>query len=215
LTKYYDILLQIGLYSHQLPVIIVAYNLIKYRRVPITDKLLYFFIIYNGIVILIEQFILLGRIDNFNPIFNIQSIIDTGLILLFLGLIVNKKAYFNLSFIITILFCILGILEITTWGSISAINTLSNSIGKFLVAISSVYAIYQLTSSITTPFNKGYIVLTLTFLFYTILSLIIALFEEIIRQNYNSFFEKIWMLQITLGLLFNVSISFGIWLMKK
>jgi hypothetical protein len=215
LTKYYDILLQIGLYSHQLPVIIVAYNLIKYRSTTITDKLLYFLVIYNGIVILIEQFILFGRIDNFNPIFNIQSIIDTGLILLFLGLITNKKTYFNLSFFITILFCILGILEITTWGSISAINTLSNSIGKFLVAISSVYVIYQLTSSIITPFNKGYFVLTLTFLFYTILSLIIALFEEIIRQNDNSFFEKIWMLQITLGLLFNVSISFGIWLMKK
>jgi hypothetical protein len=63
--------------------------------------------------------------------------------------------------------------------------------------------------------NKGHLVVVLTFLFYTLLSLVIALFEEIVRENNDSFFEKIWMIQISLGILFNVSLSFGIWLMKK
>lgn len=208
-------MLQIGLLSHQLPVLIVVYNLLKYRGAPLMEKLLYFFVLYNGIVILVEQFILLGRLNNFNPIFNIQSFLDTTLFLLILSLILNKQWFIKLTVVVTILFCLFGIIEIMNWNSLYSINTLSNSIGKFLVVISSVYVVYQLSTSISSELNKGHLVIILTFLFYTLLSLVIALFEEIVRENNDSFFEKIWMIQISLGILFNVSLSFGIWLMKK
>ena len=208
-------MLQIGLWSHQLPMLIVVYNLIKYRGVTLMERLLYFFVVYNGIVILVEQFILLGKINNFNPIFNIQSFLDTTLFLLTLSLLLNKQRFFKLTIVVTILFCLFGIIEMLNWSSIYSINSLSNSIGKFLVVISSIYVIYQLTSSISTELNKGHFVVILTFLFFTLLSLIIALFEDIVRANNDSFFEKIWMIQISLGIIFNVSLSFGIWFMKK
>ncbi len=195
--------------------LIVVYNLIKYRGVTLMERLLYFFVVYNGIVILVEQFILLGKINNFNPIFNIQSFLDTTLFLLTLSLLLNKQRFFKLTIVVTILFCLFGTIEMLNWSSIYSINSLSNSIGKFLVVISSIYVIYQLTSSISTELNKGHFVVILTFLFFTLLSLIIALFEDIVRANNDSFFEKIWMIQISLGIIFNVSLSFGIWFMKK
>ncbi len=207
--------MQIGLWSHQLPILIVFHNLLKYRGLILIERLLYFFVLYNGIVILVEQFILLGRINNFNPIFNVQSFLDTTLFLLILSFILKKQHFIKLTILVTILFCLFGIIEILNWSSIYSINTLSNSIGKFLVAIGSIYVIYQLTTSISTEFNKGHFVVVLSFLFYSLLSLIIAMYEEIVRDNNDSFFEKIWMIQISLGILFNVSLSFGIWIMKK
>jgi hypothetical protein len=48
----------------------------KYNNFSKFEKLLYFFFIYNAIITFIEQFILDGRINNFNPIYNIVLIID-------------------------------------------------------------------------------------------------------------------------------------------
>lgn len=215
LSLIFNKLIDIVLLSYHLPFILVIVNFIRNKSNSRFELLLFVFISYSAILVLFEQFILFGYINNFNPIYNIQTIVDTTFILLIIATSIQNQKIFKVSFVTIVLFCLFTFYEIFYLRDIYSINYLSNSISKFLISIYCIIAIYQYETYHISENNFGKKMIIYIFLLFSLFSLTIALLEEIIRSDNNSLLEKIWMIQIILVLLYNLTMSYALWILRK
>jgi hypothetical protein len=210
LIHYYLIL--IGYISYYIPFIIVLLNLKKYNNHSIFERLLYFFVSYNFISIIIEQFILDDSIDNFNPIYNIVTIIDFCTIIAIFSKILHGvgRKYFNYTILIYLL---VSISELLFVNDLFSINLFSNNLSKSLIIIIAGITIYF--SEIKIEITSSQKIFTYTLFMYSILTLPIALFEQFIRLETSDYLHIIWSLNILFALFYNLFLSVSLWKLKK
>jgi hypothetical protein len=210
LIHYYLIL--IGYISYYIPFIIVLLNLKKYNNHSIFARLLYFFVSYNFISIIIEQFILDDSIDNFNPIYNIVTIIDFCTIIAIFSKILHGvgRKYFNYTILVYLL---VSISELLFVNDLFSINLFSNNLSKSLIIIIAGITIYF--SEIKIEITSSQKIFTYTLFMYSILTLPIALFEQFIRLETSDYLHIIWSLNILFALFYNLFLSLSLWKLKK
>lgn len=210
LIHYYLIL--IGYISYYIPFIIVLLILKKYNNHSIFERLLYFFVSYNFISIIIEQFILDDSIDNFNPIYNIVTIIDFCTIIAIFSKILHGvgRKYFNYTILIYLL---LSISELLFVNDLYSINLFSNNLSKSLIIIIAGITIYY--SEIKIEISSSQKIFTYTLFMYSILTLPIALFEQFIRLETSDYLHIIWSLNILFAIFYNLFLSLSLWKLKK
>ncbi len=210
LIHYYLIL--IGYISYYIPFIIVLLNLKKYNNHSIFERLLYFFVSYNFISIIIEQFILDDSIDNFNPIYNIVTIIDFCTIIAIFSKILHGvgRKYFNYTILVYLL---VSISELLFVNDLFSINLFSNNLSKSLIIIIAGITIYF--SEIKIEITSSQKIFTYTLFMYSILTLPIALFEQFIRLETSDYLHIIWSLNILFALFYNLFLSLSLWKLKK
>lgn len=210
LIHYYLIL--IGYISYYIPFIIVLLNLKKYNNHSIFERLLYFFVSYNFISIIIEQFILDDSIDNFNPIYNIVTIIDFFTIIAIFSKILHGvgRKYFNYTILVYLL---VSISELLFVNDLFSINLFSNNLSKSLIIIIAGITIYF--SEIKIEITSSQKIFTYTLFMYSILTLPIALFEQFIRLETSDYLHIIWSLNILFALFYNLFLSLSLWKLKK
>jgi len=210
LIHYYLIL--IGYISYYIPFIIVLLNLKKYNNHSIFERLLYFFVSYNFISIIIEQFILDDSIDNFNPIYNIVTIIDFFTIIAIFSKILHGvgRKYFNYTILVYLL---VSISELLFVNDLFSINLFCNNLSKSLIIIIAGITIYF--SEIKIEITSSQKIFTYTLFMYSILTLPIALFEQFIRLETSDYLHIIWSLNILFALFYNLFLSLSLWKLKK
>lgn len=213
----FDLLLNIGLISYYLPLLFVVYYLFnkKNNKHTVFDRLLFFYITYNGIIVIIEQFILNGRINNFNPIYNIVTIIDFCTIIAIFTKILHeaeKKLLKILKFIIVI-YLIFSIYELLFVNDLFSINIYSNNLSKSLIIIITSITIYL--SEIRINITKSQKIFTYLLYMYNIFTLPIALFEQFIRHNTSHYFHVLWSLNIMFVIIYNLFLTLTLWKLKK
>lgn len=210
LIHYYLIL--IGYISYYIPFIIVLLNLKKYNNHSIFERLLYFFVSYNFISIIIEQFILDDSIDNFNPIYNIVTIIDFCTIIAIFSKILHGvgRKYFNYTILVYLL---VSISELLFVNDLFSINLFSNNLSKSLIIIIAGITIYF--SEIKIEITSSQKIFTYTLFMYSILTLPIALFEQFIRLETSDYLHFIWSLNILFAIFYNLFLTLSLWKLKK
>ncbi len=213
----FDLLLNIGLISYYIPFLYILYYLFnkKNNKLTVFDRLLFFYITYNGIIVIIEQFVLNGRINNFNPIYNIISIIDfCSIIAIFKEILkeVDEKLLKILKFLILI-YPFFSIFELIFVNDLFSINIYSNNISKSLIIIISSIIIYL--SEFRINISKSQKIFTYTVFIYSILTLPIGLFEQFIRHNTSDYFHILWSLNILFVIFYNLLLTLSLWKLKK
>lgn len=211
---FFDLLLNIGLTSYYIPVLFVLYysNNKKNNRLDSFERLLFFYVTYNGIIIAVEQFILNGRIENFNPIYNILTIIDFCTIIAIFSKILHGvgRKYFNYTILIYLLASISELLYVN---DLFSINLYSNNLSKLLIIIFAGITIYF--SEIKIEITSSQKIFTYTLFMYSILTLPIALFEQFIRLEASDYFHILWAINVLFGFLYNIFLTISIWKLKK
>jgi hypothetical protein len=208
-------LILIGILSYQIPFLIVLLNIKKYNNFSIFEKTLYFYVSYNAIISFVEQFILDGRINNFNPLYNILTIIDFCTIIVIFSKILHnasEKLLKLLNYIIVV-YLIISISELLFINELFSINIYSNNLSKSLIIIIASITIYL--SEIKITITKSQKIFIYTIFMYNILTLPISLFEVFIRFKANYVFFIIWSLNILFAILYNLSLTLALWKWKK
>ncbi len=215
MSIYYELLLKIGTLSYYIPFLFVLFLLIKNKSYTSFEWLLFFFILYNGILIFIEQFILIGNVNNFNPIYNTVTIIDFFTIVAIFSNILKDAGQKSLKFLnyIIVIYILANVTELMFFSDFFSINLFSNNLSKTLIIILSIITIYF--SEINIKFISSQKIFTYSILFYSILTLPISLFEEYIRLEPNSVFFILWSLNILIAIFFNLFITLSLWKLKK
>lgn len=187
----------------------------KYNNFSKFEKLLYFFFIYNAIITFIEQFILDGRINNFNPIYNIVLIIDFCTIIAIFSKILQDSSQILLKILNYVLvgYLLVCIVELLFVNDLFSINLFSNNLSKALIIIIAAITIYF--SEIKIEITTSQKIFTYTIFIYSILTLPIALFEQFIRLEATDYFHILWSLNILFVILYNLFLTFSLWKLKK
>lgn len=212
----FELLLTIGYSSYYIPFMFVIILLLKnHSKSSSYECLLFFYIIYNGLAAALEQFILNGRINNFNALYNILTIIDFCTIIAIFTKILqeaDKKLLKMLKFLILI-YPIFSIAELLFVNDLFSINTYSNNLFKFLIIIIASISIYF--SEIKINITKSQKIFTYSIFIYCILTLPITLFEQFIRLKESAYLFIIWSLNILFAILYNLSLTLALWKWKK
>jgi hypothetical protein len=212
----FDLLITIGLSSYYIPFMFVIILLLKnHSKRSSYERLLFFYIIYNGLAAALEQFILNGRINNFNALYNILTIIDFCTIIAIFTKILqeaDRKLLKMLKFLI-LFYPIFSISELLFVNDLFSINIYSNNISKSILIIISSIIIYL--SEIRINISKSQKIFTYTVFMYSILTLPIALFEQFIRLKASDYFHILWSLNILFTILYNLSLTLALWKWKK
>ena len=216
MAEYFDVLLIIGLASYYLPFMFVIISLLKkHAKRSSYVRLLFFYISYNGLTAAVEQFVLYGRINNFNPIYNILTILDFCIIVaIFIKILqdADKKLLKILTFII-IFFAFFSIAELLFVNDLLSINIYSNNLSKFLIIIIASITIYL--SEIKIEISTSQKIFTYTVFMCNILMLPIAWFEQIIRHVKSDYFDVLWSLNILFVTFYNLFLTLSLWKLKK
>jgi hypothetical protein len=214
---FFDILLNIGRTSYYIPFVFVLYYFfkIKNNRYSNFEHLLFFYVIYNGIAVAVEQFILDGHIGNFNPLYNIVTIIDFFTIIAIFTKILKDSSQKLLDFLkyILVVYLLVCIIELLFINDLYSINLFSNNLSKALLIIMAAITIYF--SEITTEITSSQKIFTYTVFMYSILTLPIALFEQFIRLETSDYLHFIWSLNILFAIFYNLFLTLSLWKLKK
>jgi hypothetical protein len=204
-----------GFYSYYIPFLLVIKILLTNSKLYKFDRLLLFFISYNAVIVFIEQFYLFGKIENFNPIYNIQTILDFYVLYLLLkSIIVEIKSSLNLFFKITsFLFIILFVLDTFFIRDLSTNNYFETIIAKFLIIILSFYTSYLI--EFKENYNKGRKIFVHTILIYSFTTFSISLFEEYYRSKENDQLFVTWIVLFLLTILYNLGLTISLWKLKR
>jgi hypothetical protein len=211
----YSSLVKIGVYSYYLPFLLVLFLLYNKNSFSKFEYLLFFFVTYNALLQLIEELFLDGRIDNFNPIYNIQTIVDFCSIISIFSILLkdfNPKIKKQFNYLI-LLYVLISISELLFINDLFSINLYANNLSKFLIIIIASFTIYL--SEIKIKITSSQKIFTYTIFIYSILTLPITLFEEFIRFKLNSVFIILWSLNILFVILYNLSLTLALWKLKK
>lgn len=212
----FNLLITIGYSSYYIPFMFVIILLLKnHAKRSSYERLLFFYIIYNGLAAALEQFILNGRINNFNALYNILTIIDFCTIIAIFTKILqeaDKKLLKMLKFLILI-YPIFSIAELLFVNDLFSINTYSNNLFKFLIIIIASISIYLSEIKINIP--KSQKIFTYSIFIYCILTLPITLFEQFLRLKVSNYLYIIWSLNILFAILYNLSLTLALWKWKK
>jgi hypothetical protein len=211
----FDLLLTIGFSSYYVPLTLVGYLFIISKRLTMFDRLLFFFVFYNAVIVLVEQFFLEGKINNYNPIYNIQTIVDCCVIILLFSIILkdfNPKIKKQFNYLI-LLYVLISISELLFINDLFSINLYANNLSKFLIIIIASFTIYH--NEIKLKITSSQKIFTYSNLFYTVVTLPIALFEQYIRLHSDDYFFIIWSLNVTFTILYNLSLTLALWKLKK
>jgi hypothetical protein len=213
----YNLLANIGLISYYIPLLFVVYYLFNKKNNKLTnfERLLFFYIFYNGIIVIIEHLILKGRINNFNPIYNILTIIDFCTIIAIFTKILHEadKNLLKILKFIIVIYLIFSIYELLFVNDLFSINIYSNNLSKSLIIIITSITIYL--SEIRINITKSQKIFTYLLYMYNILTLPIALFEQFIRHNASDYFFILWSLNILFVIFYNIFLSLSLWKLKK
>ena len=216
MAEYFDVLLIIGLASYYLPFMFVIISLLKnHAKRSSYVRLLFFYISYNGLTAAVEQFVLYGRINNFNPIYNILTILDfCTIVAIFIKILqdADKKLLKILTFII-LFFAFFSIAELLFVNDLLSINIYSNNLSKFLIIIIASITIYL--SEIKIEISTSQKIFTYTVFMCNILMLPIAWFEQIIRHVKSDYFDVLWSLNILFVTFYNLFLTLSLWKLKK
>lgn len=211
----FNLLLNIGRSSYYIPFLFVIFLLLKNNKHSTFERLLFFYILYNGILIAVEQFILFGQIGNFNPLYNIVTIIDFFTIIAIFSIILEnsgRKLLKLLKYIslVYLLFCFTELLFVN---DLFSINLFSNNISKSLIIIIAGITIYF--SEIKIKISSSQKIFTYTLFMYSILTLPITLFEQFLRLKVSNYLYIIWSLNIFFAVLYNLFLTLSLWKLKK
>ncbi len=176
---------------------------------------MFFFISYNGIAIIIEKLVLTDRFKNFNPIFNSLTIIDFCTIIAIFSKILHEAGpkILRLLKYFTVICLSISIIELLFINDLFSINIYTNSISKCLIIVVASITIYL--SEIKITITQSQKIVTYTVFAYSILTLPIALFEQIIRLNESTYLHIIWSLNIFFTLFFNLFLTLSLWKLKR
>lgn len=204
-----------GFYSYYIPFLLVIKILLTNSNLYKFDRLLLFFISYNAVIVFIEQFYLFGKIENFNPIYNIQTILDFYVLYLLMKSIIDEiKSSLNLFFKITsFLFIILFVLDTFFIRDLSSNNYFETIIAKFLIIILSFYTSYLI--ELKENYNKGRKIFVHTILIYSFTTFSISLFEEYYRSKENDQLFVTWIVLFLLTILYNLGLTISLWKLKR
>jgi hypothetical protein len=213
----FNLLLNIGRSSYYIPLLFVLYYLFKIKNNRYTnfERLLFFYVTYNGIVIAVEQFILDGHIENINPLYNIVTIIDFFTITAIFTIISNNLGEKILKFLkyLIVTYLLISITELLFVNDLYSINLYSNNISKSLIIIFAGITIYY--SEIKIEISSSQKIFTYTVFMYSILTLPITLFEQFLRLKASNYLYIIWSLNILFAFLYNLSLTLALWKWKK
>jgi hypothetical protein len=213
----FNLLLNIGRSSYYIPLLFVLYYLFKIKNNRYTnfERLLFFYVTYNGIVIAVEQFILDGHIENINPLYNIVTIIDFFTITAIFTIISNNLGEKILKFLkyLIVTYLLISITELFFVNDLYSINLYSNNISKSLIIIFAGITIYY--SEIKIEISSSQKIFTYTVFMYSILTLPITLFEQFLRLKASNYLYIIWSLNILFAILYNLSLTLALWKWKK
>ena len=215
MQEFYETIIVIGFYSYYLPLTLVVFLLLASKQLPKFDRLLFFFILYNAVIVFIQQFILEGKINNYNPIYNIQTIVDFCTIILLFSIILkdfNSKIKKQFNYLI-LLFVLISIFELLFVNDLFSINIYANNLSKLILIIIASVTIYL--SEIKLKISSSIKIFTYTILFYNIVTLPIALFEQFIRLTISDYLYNIWSLNIFFVILYNLFLTLSLWKLKK
>lgn len=215
MNERYELFLNLGSLSYYIPLLFVLFLLIKNNKHSTFERLLFFFVMYNGILMLIEQFILNGRINNFNPLHNIVTILDFFTIAAIFTTILQSVSEKILKFIkyLFVTYLLISITELLFVNDLYSINLYSNNISKSLIIIIAGITIYF--SEIKIEITSSQKIFTYTLFMYSILTLPIALFEQFIRLKESNYLYFIWSLNIFFAILYNLFLTLSLWKLKK
>jgi hypothetical protein len=213
----FNLLLNIGRSSYYIPLLFVLYYLFKIKNNRYTnfERLLFFYVTYNGIVIAVEQFILDGHIENINSLYNIVTIIDFFTITAIFTIISNNLGEKILKFLkyLIVTYLLISITELLFVNDLYSINLYSNNISKSLIIIFAGITIYY--SEIKIEISSSQKIFTYTVFMYSILTLPITLFEQFLRLKASNYLYIIWSLNILFAILYNLSLTLALWKWKK
>ena len=215
MNERYELFLNIGSLSYYIPLLFVIFLLLKNNKHSTFERLLFFFVIYNGILMLVEQFILNGRINNFNPLHNIVTIFDFCTIIAIFTIIlhnVDEKILKFLKYLI-VTYLLISITELLFVNDLYSINLYSINISKSLIIIIAGITIYF--SEIKIEITSSKKIFTYTLFMYSILTLPIALFEQFIRLKVSNYLYIIWSLNILFAIFYNLFLTLSLWKLKK
>jgi hypothetical protein len=216
MPEYFKVLTTIGFASYYLPFMFVIISLLKnHAKRSSYERLFFFYIIYNGLTTAVEQFVLFGHINNFNPIYNIITILDFCTIAaIFIKILhdADKKLLKILTFII-LFFAFFSIAELLFVNDLFSINIYSNNLSKFLIIIIASITIYL--SEIKIEISTSQKIFTYTVFMCNILMLPIAWFEQIIRHGKSDYFDILWSLNILFVTFYNLFLTLSLWKLKK
>jgi hypothetical protein len=216
MAEYFDVLLTIGFASYYLPFMFVIISSLKnHAKRSSYERLFFFYISYSGIATAVEQFVLYGHINNFHPFHNILTILDFCIIAAIFTKILqdaDKKLLKILTFIILI-FPFFSIAELLFVNDLFSFNIYSNNLSKFLIIIIASITIYL--SEIKIEISTSQKIVVYTLFTYNILTLPIALSEQIIRHEKNEYLDIIWSLYILFAILYNLFLTLSLWKLKK
>lgn len=211
----YKTFIDIGAFSYFVPFLLVLFLLFTKKSFSKFEYWLFFFVTYNALLLLIEYFFLDGVIKNYNPIYNLVTIVDfCVLIKLFSCLLkdFNPKIKKQFNYLI-LLFVLISISELLFIHDLFSINLYANNLSKFIVIIIASSTIYL--SEIKLKISSSQKIFTYTILFYSIATLPIALFEAFIRLKANDVFFILWSLNILFAILYNLFLTLSLWKLKK
>ena len=216
MAEYFDVLLTIGFASFYLPFLFVIISLLKnHAKRSSYVRLLFFYIIYIGLATAVEQFVLTDRINNFHPFHNILTILDfCTIVAIFTKILQNadKKLLKILTFLILI-FPFFSIAELLFINDLFSFTIYSNNLSKFLIIIIASITIYL--SEIKIEISTSQKIVVYTLFIYNMLTLPIALFEQIIRHEKSEYLNIIWSLNILFAILYNLFLTLSLWKLKK
>jgi hypothetical protein len=212
--SFFYLLMNIGRTSYYIPLLFVLYYIfkIKNNRLDLFERLLFFYVTYNGIVIAVEQFILDGHIGNINPLYNIVTIIDFCTIIAIFSKILGDSSLKFLKYII-MFYLLFSFTELLFVNDLYSINLYSNNISKSLIIIIAGITIYF--SEIKIEITSSQKIFTYTVFMYSILTLPITLFEQFIRLKLSTYLYIIWSLNILFAIFYNLSLTLTLWKLKK
>jgi hypothetical protein len=215
MNELYDLLLYIGSFSYYIPLTFVLILLLKNNKYSTYEYLLFLFIIYNGVIIFVEQFILDGKINNFNPLQNIVTIIDFFTIIAIFSKILqdSSRKILNVLKYILVVYFLVCLIELLFVNNLYSINLYSNNLSKALIIIIAGITIYF--SEITTEITSSQKIFTYTVFMYSILTLPIALSEQFIRLETSNYFYITWSLNIIFAIFYNLFLTLSLWKLKK
>lgn len=200
--------------SYYFPIIILIINLLKFKKTSRFDRWLYVFISYNALIVCAEQFFLYGNIQSFNPIYNVQTIVDFFFLFTLLVILLEEIKISCLIFkIIAYSFIVLSVVDTFFIRDLYSNNYFETIFSKFLVIVLAFYTFYQL--ELQENFNKGKKIFVYTLLIYACSTFTISLFEEYFRSKDNDQLYIIWSVLFLLTIMYNLFLTLSLWKLKR
>jgi hypothetical protein len=104
-------------------------------------------------------------------------------------------------------------IELLFVNDLFSINIYTNSISKCLIIVVASITIYL--SEIKITISQSQKIVTYTVFAYSILTLPISLFEQIIRHEKSDYLYIIWSLNILFAIFFNLFLTLSLWKLKR